>query len=274
MSLLKGTYADCRPRPLAAVLCALVCACALLPTAVTGQAQQPGQQTVEELISQLQRGQFDAATLHSLARARAVQAIPGMKQQFDAKQDVVMKMALASALVRLGEKTPVYWDYLVKYATSAVGNDAPFPTPFDSQGKVVREHLAPEFLQWAKAHNTDPNTAAETQIYVLPAYLGFLAMTGETRGLAVLRKGLSSPNYMVQAMAAKGLAKLQDIDSVPRIIEVCAKAPSDVAPLIARSLVFFNTPQASSAAERFIPDREVLEELRKLNREKGIDALF
>jgi len=227
---------------------------------------------VGDAINEIKQGQVTPVALQRIARAGAVEAVPLLQEQFVRTQDEFLKIAIASALVRLGDKGQTYWDFLESHAKEAVQNDAPFP--YEAQGGIVRKQYSREFLEWAKTNNLDPEAAATAQMRTLPAEVIFLASTGDPRGLEVLRKAMSSRNYLIQAAAAKGLARLQDADSVPLIIASCKRAPSEAAALIARSLVFFNNAQAQSASETFIHNREVLEELRKLSKEKGVGALF
>lgn len=85
--------------------------------------------------------------------------------------------------------------------------------------------------------------------------------------------GLKSRNIMIQSFAAKGLAKLQDNDSIPLIIAACRELPREGASMIARSLLFFSDSRAQRAAEVFI-DKQMLEDLRKLIREHGTDPFL
>ncbi len=87
---------------------------------------------------------------------------------------------------------------------------------------------------------------------VLPAGIGFLAQTMDKRAIPILRQALLSHNYMVEIVAANGLAKLQDKDSVPLIIEACRHAPSDAANVIAESLVYFDDPNAQNAVDTYL----------------------
>lgn len=255
-----------------AVICA-VCIAALGGT-THSQGRQPESQNVDDLIERIKQGTFTPATVNRIVQLRAVQAMPVLKQQFAVNPDTLTKQALASALVRLGDTEDVYWDFLVDHAKVAIENDAPFPIAFDTEGKLVPGQLSPEFLAWAKAHNMSPESASSVHVYALPVDLTFLAVTGDPRGLAWLKRGLSSRNYFIQAVAAKGLAKLRDTDSVPVIIAACRKAPAQVAELIARALVFFDDANAQSAAETFITNQQVLGELRRLSREKGPAGVF
>ena len=231
-------------------------------------------ESVTDLISGVRLGKFTPGSLIRIVQARAMEAIPVFKLQFATNADPAMKQALASALVRLGNSEPMYWDFLAARARKAIENDAPFASMFDARGNSIPGQLSPAFLAWAKAHDQSPDKARADQFYLLPADVTLLAVTGDARGLALLRRGLLSPNYFIQAVAAKGLAYMQDQDSIPAIIEACVKAPAEARGLIAPALCFFDGPQANTAAERFIADRPYLDELRKLRKEKGPTALF
>lgn len=165
---------------------------------------------------------------------------------------------IASALVRLGDKNPAYWDFVLAQGTAAAEDDAPALVTYDAQGKPEQsETPPPAFAAWAEAHHLSLQEAAAHVMYGDPGNLSFLANTGDRRAIPVLRRALASQNFLVQNYAAEGLAKLQDTDSVPLIIETCQRAPAEVASLIASSaLLRFNDPRAQRAAETFIaPDQ-------------------
>src|SRR5215471_11655203 len=239
-----------------AALCAM-CFVTLVGT-THSQERRPESQNVDDLIESIKQGTFTPATVNRIVQLRAVQAIAAMKQQFGVTQETLMKQALASGLVRLGDTDDLYWNFLVDHAKPAIESDAPFPSAFDTEGKLVRGQLSNEFVAWAKAHNMSPETASNVHVYELPVDLTFLAVTGDARGLPMLKRALSSRNYFIQGVAAKGLAKLRDTNSVPEIIAACRNAPAQVAELIARALVFFDDPRAQSAAETFITNKRVL----------------
>ena len=190
--------------------------------------------------------------VEQIAQARAVQAIPMLEQKFIRIQDALGKAQIASALVRLGDKDDVYWDYLVSFATPALESDAPDFMNYDSNGKASAGP-SPNFVAWANAHNIAPQSVGEDSVYWLPARVGLLGLTGDPRAIPLLRQALLSPNHMIEVAAAIGLAETQDKDSIPLIIEACQKAPAEAAAVMAKSLVFFDDPQAQSAVDTFIP---------------------
>lgn len=241
--------------------------------------QNPDAQKFTEALKRVQQWQLHRtdlaehlADVRLVAQAGAVEAIPSLKEEFAETKDVWLKLAVASSLVKLGARDQAYWDFLADKAKEAVENDAPSLFLFDSEGKVDRNQreYSPEFIAWAKAHNQDPAAAAQAQTFDLPRNFLYLAEIGDPRGRELLRRGLKSRNFSIEAYAAWGLAKLQDKDSIPLIIEVCRTMNRERTSFIARALLFFDDPRAQSGAEMFI-DKPMLEELRKLIREHGAD---
>jgi HEAT repeat protein len=227
--------------------------CLLLPGAVHGQTAQSQPGKIADAIAQMKSGTFSGYAVEQIAEAHAVQAIPVLEEQFKLSQDAGSKAQIASALVRLGDKDEIYWDYVVEQATEAVNSDIPFPTMYDSQGMAVRRQASPEFIAWAKAHNVPPESAAATALFTLPGKVAFLAETGDPRGIPLLRQALQSHNSLIAAFAAKGLAVIQDKDSIPLIIEACKRVHPDDAVAIADSLIYFDDPGAQSAADLYLP---------------------
>lgn len=225
-------------------------------------AQQQGPQTaggqtaskdrVAEAMEALRSGDYHPAHVHLLADVGAVQAIPELEKQFEMTDDALLKPSVASALVRLGDKKPQYWDYLVKVATRAIDSDAPYPAKCDANGKVI-PGVSPEFADWAKAHNISVDSAVNDAALLLPSAVLLLGETRDPRAIPLFRRGLESPNFMIQADAALSLADLHDKASIPMIIEVCRRAPADEAFAIADALHHFDEPEAQRAAKEFRP---------------------
>jgi len=227
--------------------------CLLAPCAAFGQAVQAMPDKVADAIARVKSGNSYGVAIEQIAEAHAVQAIPALKEQFLLSQDADSKAQIASALVRLGDADDSYWNYLIGQATDAVKSDAPFPAMFDANGKVVRGQLSPEFAVWAKAHNVSPELAAEDVVYRLPGKVLFLAETGDPRGIPLLRQALQSPNFLIAAAAGEGLAVIQDKGSIQLIISVCKRSPAEAAAEIAKSLVYFDDPQAQIAVDSYVP---------------------
>ena len=239
--------------------------CGLLTVLAYAQAEQSqsnklayaaDKANVPDAIAKVKSGDFALVHVEMIADARAVEAIPILKEQFVRSQDPFVKAKIASALVRLGAKDEIYWDLLVKQVTPAVESDAPDFMNFDSQAKTGAGP-SPEFIAWAKAHNVPPNgptgTAAEDSMYWFPGKVMMLGSTADPRAIPLLQRALLSPNHMIEIDAAKGLAEIQDKDSIPLIIEACKRAPAAAAAVIAESLVYFDDTEAQRAVDMYVP---------------------
>jgi hypothetical protein len=239
----------------------LVC-CALPAVSTFGQTDQAqagkriyeaDKANVADAIAKVKSGDFAGVHVDLIGRAGAVEAIPILKEQFMRVEDPLDKAKIAQVLIKLGDKDDTYWDFLVKLATPALESDAPDFMNFDSQGKSS-PGPSPEFVAWVKAHNLPHASAGEDSVYVLPGKVGLLGLTVDPRAIPLLRRGLSSPNHMIEIMAALGLAELQDKDSIPLIIESCKRAPAEAAAVIAESLVYFDDAEAQRAVDTYIPE--------------------
>jgi hypothetical protein len=236
--------------------------------------------SVAEAVKKVKEGNFTGVHVEEIVHARAVEAIPALRAQFgrtiepshSRDIDPGNKAEIASALVRLGDKDATYWDFLVNGATAALDSAPPFPRESDPQGRLLDDHFSPAFLQWAKGQGLSLSDASQKAMYELPGKLVFLGETGDPRGLPILRRAMSSSDYVIQIMAAKGLAKLQDRASVPLIIAACEKS-AWAAPAIAEALVYVDDPQAQIAAEKYLP-KKLLESLRETKNLPGNDAFF
>ncbi len=249
--------------------CAPVSCCVLLLTSFPGLsvgqstnsvADDEAKQRITGIIRELDRSNYDATI--------GAQELPVLEDAFAQTTDPVLKENIASALVRLGGKDDIYWSVLAERAQEILDNDAPDPILYDANGKSIRGKLSPAFLEWASKHGLTSD-AIYQQLLTIPAEFSFVATTGDSRGLPILRKGLQSSNYVIRAIAARGLATLQDEASIPLIIAAAHQAPSEIQGFIARALVAFSNPAAQAAAEELVTDKNVLEGIRQQIKERG-----
>lgn len=201
-------------------------------------------------------------------------AIPILKEAFANASDTSIKVNLANVLLMFGEKNDVYWAVLYKRAEEIVNSSAPYPLVFDDKGKTIRGAISPEFLEWVKDNNLSKNEALNEQLGSFPVDVSMMAEIGDPRGLPILRKGLSSPNYVVRAMAARGLALLHDRDSISSIIQAARTAPSEMQWGIAEPLLAFDDATARAAAEEMISDKKLLEYDKQIVKAKGARGLW
>jgi hypothetical protein len=227
----------------------------LLTVVAYGQQNQPNTTTyaadkanVPDAIAKLKSGHFSLVHVEMIATAGAVEAIPALKEQFPRSQDPLVKAKIANALVRLGDREDIYWDYLVQQVTPALESDAPDFINYDS---TSGGGPSPAFSAWAKAHGESLENAGQNAMYWLPGKVILLGSTGDKRAIPLLQRGLLSPNHMIVIAAAEGLSELQDKDSIRLIIDACKRAPAGAAAVIAESLVYFDDAEAQSAFDTY-----------------------
>jgi HEAT repeat protein len=201
---------------------------------------------VASALAKVSQGKFDLMDVEIIAEAGERAAVPQLKEQFIKSEDRNKKIKIAAALDRLGVKDDLYWDFMVQQVGPVV--DSPDPRAYDAQGKWVRDQLSPEFLKWTKDHNLPPDA-----VYQLPAIIMLFGETGDSRGIPLLRRGLLSRNYFIQAFAARGLAIAQDKDSIPLIIQACEHSPEEGVPIIASYLLYFDDSRAVAAYDKYEP---------------------
>jgi hypothetical protein len=216
--------------------------------------------TVPQAIELLKSGDDSGTWLEMIARAKAQEAVPVLEERFASSEDRATKAHIASVLVRLGEADGTYWDYLTRFATEAIESDAPEVEQYDQDGKPSNDP-SPAFVSWAKANHIRLEAAEDDSMRLYPAAVAFLGMTGDPRSAPLLRRGLLSPNYRVEWLAARGLAQAKDSDSVSLIIAASNRATPAWQGMIARSLVYFDDPDAQRAVDQYVP-KDVAKDLR------------
>jgi hypothetical protein len=226
---------------------------ALLPSVMHGQTTQSQSDELATLIAKIKSGDFHAGNVEMIAKANAVQAVPALEEQFGRATDYLTKGKIASALVRLGDRDDTYWNYLLQQATAVVDSNVPDTLYSESQGKAMTAGSSPELKAWAQTHNISVQTAGQDAVFEYPMKMEQLAEAGDPRGIPLLRRALQSRNYLLASWAAKGLAQIQDKNSIPLIIAACEKAPEGEGAVIAASLVYFDDPQAQSAFDKYVP---------------------
>lgn len=231
-------------------------AAVLSPASLSAQNAPAAPSEAEQLstsIARLKSGEVSPVDVEIIAEAGAVQAIPALEERFVRETDATTKAKIAAGLVRLGDKDNTYWNYLEQQAALAVDSDIPDAVFSESQGKWLAHAITPELETWAKAHNLDANTAGIDSIYGFPVKVLLLAETGDPRGIPLLRRALQSRDFAIVMAASKGLANIQDKDSIPLIIAACQRAPEGSRSEIAKPLIWFDDPRAQTAVDTYMP---------------------
>jgi HEAT repeat protein len=165
-----------------------------------------------------------------------------LKKSFLNTQDELDKARTASALIALGEKDDIYWDFLLRMETSLLEGEVSSAVKSDSQEKPIE--WPSSYEAWAKQ---------DREFNEMQTFVNIVTETRDPRGIRLLRRALSSPDSETQNSAAYGLARAQDKDSIPLIIDVCKSARPDLAAAIAsNALVYFDDPRAQSAVDQYL----------------------
>ena len=223
--------------------------CALLAGVGYGQTSQDQvdevlSPKVRSVIDFLKQGTYGPAAQEQIAEAEAGQLVPMLEARFVTSQDADVKARVARALVDIGDKGNAYWDFLVEQAKLAIESDVPSSRCFSSTNCTGHA----EYVVWARAHHVSEDTQAEMELHWrLEEKVGLLS--GDPRGIPLLREALKSGNINVVSTGADALTHAYDKDSIPLIVEACKRFHGDEVPLIAHTLRrFMSDPDARAAA--------------------------
>ena len=115
-------------------------------SAVNGQVASPQLQkppsaaeptTVQGAISNVEKGRFSRMDIAIIIRSHAVRGIPALESQFTRNRDPQIKTWIADALVRLGKKDGLYWNFMEERARQVLQDAPPTPVTYDASGKAV-----------------------------------------------------------------------------------------------------------------------------------------
>ena len=180
---------------------------------------------------------------------------PALRDAFCRETQPRTRQALAAALVRLRDPDSQYFTYLAAAAHEAAVSDLPYSCELSS-GKTQdeRAEFPLEFIAWAWAHDLSLSDTLRRAAIELPAAVEALGEAADPRSLAILLRGLNSPNTCTVRTSAFGLARLHDTIGIEPIIRACYKLGAKDRPLVAKALLYFGTHRAQRAAESIIGD--------------------
>lgn len=205
-----------------------------------------------EAVAKVKSGEFGAMHVHTIAAAGATEAIPALKEQFETTSDTLLKDQLAQTLVKLGDRDPIYWDFVLGLASRAIESSIPEFQPYDAQGKA-QPGPTPAFTAWAGAHQMPLAVAYENAMFNYPTAVQRLGETGDARAIPYLRRALLSQNYQIQIAAAQQASELHDTASLLSMLNICRTEPASVARQMAKFLVYFDDPAAQAAVDTYLP---------------------
>lgn len=262
-------------------LASAVAAIFIMGICAPAQARKPVQPASErptsELEAELDKAPDKLHLIHGLrqqGKRGEKRAAKILEKAFDKAKDVDAKRTIANSLIELGNKDDKYWDFLAARARARVEDDMPMPMAYGTNGKAIKGKFADDYLAWCKKKGIEPESMTMDAFYASQNDILAISKTKDRRAIPILMKGLQSPNHMVVMRSAEGLASLQHEEAADGIIAACERLPAESAGTIARYLVFFKSPKAQAAAEKFIKKEQTLKTWRDKAKNGGADKLL
>jgi HEAT repeat protein len=197
--------------------------------------------------------------------------IPDLEQAFTRERGEAAREFLAAALIDLGDTKQEYFDYVATRAATAVASGLPSPVQLGTREEPAGSppRLNAAFVHWVRLHDIGLESAVQQATFEIPTAVEALGEADDPRSRSIFLQGLRSPNIFVVFAAALGLARLQDRKAVPSIITAATREPCQERRMIAKALLYFDTPKAQHAAEHLIADPVLLHRWRVEVKERG-----
>jgi hypothetical protein len=215
-----------------------------------------GDDDVAGLVIRLHSERLDVTAIYALEAHRPdPRIIPALASAFDNRKSKRDRQKIAGTLLRLGERSEKYFDFLAHYAQSAVDDRAPSFAKYDSNGRPIKGQFSAEFENWCAQNGKDRRSVAALQVSEYPEDILALGEAEDSRSIPILRQGLDSPYPMVVALSVQGLGRLRDIAAIPLIASVAERFP-EKSRAIAIELPWYAWPEAEALRVRLVPDRK------------------
>jgi len=234
---------------------------ALIVTALSTAFFGIAQTDLESLLARLD-GPLGNVLFRLEERPADARTIPALRSAFERKTAKEDRQQIAATLMRLGDRSGRYFEFLAGYVKTAVEDRTPLWEKFDQQGRWLRGQFSAEFENWCAQNHQNPQEIAAVQFMVYPKDVKLLAEVDDLRSLSLFRRGLESPNPGVIAYAVEGLARLNDVSAIPMISASAERIPPGERTVIAAQLPWYSRPEADLLFERLIPDRAGQDHLR------------
>ena len=128
-------------------------------------------------------------------------------------------------LIRLGQRSQEYFDFLAAFARRAIDDRTPFFGKVDQDGRITRGEFSSEFLNWCANNDKNPRELAAPQISDYLEDTMLLAEAEDPRAVELFRRGLDSLNPFVVQASVQGLGRQQDVAAIPLIAKACQRPP-------------------------------------------------
>lgn len=144
------------------------------------------------------------------------QKLAALAREFATETDRGRKSLVALNLVFLGEKNPIYFEFLESLAREALENVGPDPFLSGPEPAPTPQTPTPDFLRWSEARQLDPSVSMRRHGQYMSDFL-LLAMCRDPRARPLLLKALTSESVSFARVAAQGLVSIgnpNDLDAI------------------------------------------------------------
>jgi hypothetical protein len=217
-----------------------------------------GQSELDALLPRLAEPVLDERVLSELeSQPTNNRIIAALQTAFENRGARRERQWIAVTLLRLGQRSDQYFNFLASYARQAIEDRAPFYLKFDSEGRAVRGQFSAEFENWCVQNHKDAKEVAAAQMSVYLEDVMLLARAEDPRAIDLLRRGLDSPNPLIVAYSVQGLGRLQDIAAISLIAKACDRLRASDCGVVAMQLPWYARPEAYQLMERLVPNRSL-----------------
>jgi len=179
----------------------------------------------------------------------------------------LVRQNLALILLQHGDEDKPYLEALIEYAREAVDTTAPLPIEYDEQGVAISGRLAEGFQRWCEAKNVELQECS-AMVYAYPVDVLMLARARNRKAIPLLRRALGVENHAVVEMAVRGLASLDDTDSIPLIARQLTRFRPKLAESVAAATAEFDDPRVAPLLDRFVADGKLRQEIDQAIRKR------
>ncbi len=193
--------------------------------------------------------------------------IPAFRELFQKVSDKQHRQHLAVSLMNHGQKDELYFNELARYAREAITTTAPLPFEYDKQGNEIKGQLTPAFKLWCETNGLELKVCLN-KVADYPVDVMLLIAVEDPRAKPLLRQGLSATIHTTVEMAVKGLAELNDTESIPLIAANIQRFPPLLAESIAAAMADFDDPRIGPLLDRFVTDQKWREQINESIRKR------
>jgi hypothetical protein len=200
------------------------------------------------------------------------------------------KMRLATELVRLGIRDPIYRDYIDREVDRALAAEEKAAASWDasqngrSDARMRIQETAVN-ISTKNAFSASRLTGDSTRVSpfnpnrppdatnLLPMVMrSMTAVEGDSVAREQLRRALTGSNVLLSAEAALGLARLKDQTSIPDIEQAAVRFNQPF--LFARALLYFGDPTADEIARNLLHDDNLVSGIQETAKLRKYDPYY